>query len=161
MSKIITLLVRLQRQAVQFARRNSAYARYEYGVSSGQETLIYKKFCNGEYRDRYVALNLCNRSTIEYRIFRGTLRPETILASIEFAHALTAYAGRQTYPHVVNWTTDELWADFARYCLSGGYHYICHYMVYRGQWPLAVPPKSQKPQKPQKTTEDGICASQS
>jgi hypothetical protein len=42
--------------------------------------------------DRYVALNLQNRNTIELRFFKGTLRPETFVARLEAAHAVAEYA---------------------------------------------------------------------
>ena len=51
--------------------------------------------CNGAKnldQDRYEMVNLCNPSTIEFRIFRGTLKLESLLACVEFANALVAYA---------------------------------------------------------------------
>jgi hypothetical protein len=41
--------------------------------------------------DRYQAINLCNRSTIEFRIFRGTLKLESVLRNVEFVAALVAF----------------------------------------------------------------------
>lgn len=38
--------------------------------------------------DRYQALNLCNHSTIEVRIFRGNTRKERILKAVEFCAAM-------------------------------------------------------------------------
>ncbi|WP_165046316.1 amidoligase family protein [Adlercreutzia sp. ZJ138] len=35
-------------------------------------------------RDRYHAVNVTNDATIEFRLFRGTLKPETILATLQF-----------------------------------------------------------------------------
>ena len=51
--------------------------------------------CNGAKnldQDRYEMVNLCNSHTIEFRIFRGTLKLESLLACVEFANALVAYA---------------------------------------------------------------------
>jgi len=51
--------------------------------------------CNGAKnleQDRYEMVNLCNSSTIEFRIFRGTLKLESLLACVEFANAIVAYA---------------------------------------------------------------------
>lgn len=45
---------------------------------------------SGEH-DRYKAVNLKNRYTVEFRFFRGTLRRETILASIQFIDTLIKY----------------------------------------------------------------------
>jgi hypothetical protein len=38
--------------------------------------------------DRYTAINLTNRKTVEFRIFRGTLKKTTLLASIQFVDVL-------------------------------------------------------------------------
>lgn len=51
--------------------------------------------CNGAKnldRDRYEMVNLCGSKTIEFRIFRGTLKLESLLACVEFANAIVAYA---------------------------------------------------------------------
>jgi hypothetical protein len=40
---------------------------------------------------RYEAVNLCNYNTIEFRIFKGSLKLQTVLKNIEFATALVAY----------------------------------------------------------------------
>lgn len=45
---------------------------------------------------RYVGINRQNGSTIEFRIFRGTLERDTILASIQLVHNLCRYAMTHT-----------------------------------------------------------------
>ena len=47
---------------------------------------------NRENRSRYSALNLQNESTIELRLFRGTLKKETFLATLELVHNICKYA---------------------------------------------------------------------
>jgi hypothetical protein len=42
--------------------------------------------------DRYEMLNLTNSRTVEFRLFRGTLRAETLLACVEFANAVLEFA---------------------------------------------------------------------
>lgn len=39
-------------------------------------------------RERYEALNVTNSNTIEFRIFRGSLRYESVMAALEFVNAL-------------------------------------------------------------------------
>jgi len=46
--------------------------------------------------ERYMAINLCNRNTIEVRMFRGSLNAERIVANIEFLHALVEYTREMT-----------------------------------------------------------------
>lgn len=42
--------------------------------------------------ERYSALNLCNDNTIEFRLFRGTLKYETFMATWELVHNIVKYA---------------------------------------------------------------------
>jgi hypothetical protein len=41
--------------------------------------------------DRYEAVNLCNRHTIEFRIFKGTLKKESFFKCLEFCDALIRF----------------------------------------------------------------------
>jgi hypothetical protein len=45
----------------------------------------------GENGERYVAINFQNAATVELRYFRGNLRPEAILARVEFVDAIAHY----------------------------------------------------------------------
>lgn len=42
--------------------------------------------------DRYEMLNITSSRTVEFRLFRGTLRAETVLACVEFANAVLEFA---------------------------------------------------------------------
>lgn len=41
--------------------------------------------------DRYEAVNITSRKTIEFRIFRGSLKYESVISAIEFSHALVEF----------------------------------------------------------------------
>ena len=43
-------------------------------------------------KQRYSAINLNNEPTIEFRIFRGTLKKETFLATLELVHNICKYS---------------------------------------------------------------------
>lgn len=47
--------------------------------------------------DRYEALNLVNKGTIEFRIFRGTLKRESLFKSLEFCDALIYFCKECSY----------------------------------------------------------------
>lgn len=53
---------------------------------------------NKEISSRYMALNLTNRNTIEFRIFKGTLNYETFMADFEFVYYLTTLASDLSLP---------------------------------------------------------------
>ena len=47
-----------------------------------------------ESSDRYEAVNVTPTKTIEFRIFKGTLKYESLVAALEFVHALCEYTAR-------------------------------------------------------------------
>ena len=53
---------------------------------------------NKDTYDRYMALNLTNSKTIEFRFFKGTLKYETFMADFEFIDNLVYYASDLTIP---------------------------------------------------------------
>lgn len=62
-------------------RYSNGYSRFKYEMA---------KFSphNKQTGDRYEALNVTGSHTIEFRIFRGSLRYESIMAALEFVNAL-------------------------------------------------------------------------
>ena len=46
--------------------------------------------------DRYEAVNLTGSRTIEFRIFRGSLKYEAVIAAVEFCHALLQFCARES-----------------------------------------------------------------
>ena len=69
-----------------WAKKPNAYIM----ASDSEHDAICKAKQSGEY-DRYKAVNLKNRHTVEFRFFRGTLRRDTIIASIQFIDTLIKY----------------------------------------------------------------------
>ena len=60
---------------------------------------------NKETSTRYMALNLTNSNTIEFRIFKGTLKYETFMACFEFVYNLTRLASNKEIPiEELTWT---------------------------------------------------------
>ena len=71
-------------------------------------------FCNikpkkigtaAQSNDRYEAVNLTPRATIEFRLFKGTLKYESLIAAIEFTHALIEFC-KPTQTSITDLTTD-------------------------------------------------------
>lgn len=75
-----------QRQACRIAGRVSDYARWD-----DKGNLIAKVKHGANSAGHYSAVNTENRSTIEVRIFKGSLRKERVLSGIEFVHAVVEY----------------------------------------------------------------------
>jgi len=82
---------------IAFSRRNidriSRWACKPDGrfIETDSEDILVRKAINTSDRGRYQAVNLQNRNTVEFRIFRGTLKTSTLLASIQWVDTLINY----------------------------------------------------------------------
>ncbi len=76
-------------------------------------------------RSKYRAVNLNNDNTIEFRIFRGTTRFETFMASFELVHNIVAYA-------LENKITDLNKLDFVEIATYKCDEYISDYLTEKG-----------------------------
>lgn len=65
-------------------RYNSGYSRFKPELSKFTSQ-------NKMSSDRYEALNVSNSKTVEFRIFRGSLRYESIMAALEFVNAVCMF----------------------------------------------------------------------
>lgn len=98
-------------------KKNEALVRAvarRYKTEAGYAKIKHaKKLLDGQdkyARDRYEAVNLTNAKTIEFRIFKGTLRYESVMACLEFTRAVwlfTKEAGfnELTTQHFLQWIT--------------------------------------------------------
>lgn len=69
-------------------------------VMSGRKSNTYSKYKAKEIAtaaqsgDRHEAINLCNQDTVEFRMFKGTLKKESVYKNIEFCDALLDFAAQ-------------------------------------------------------------------
>jgi len=90
-------------------RRSSKWASYD-GSPRGAKS---KVTCPS---DRYVAVNFCNRDTVELRIFKGTLKPATFKATIELAHAIPHFCSVVDIATVLQYRNGASpWQAFCQY----------------------------------------------
>ena len=85
-SKILYFIERNWDEILIFTRRTEEQLE-EWANRYGIKENIAKtyEYAKGD-RDRYHCLNLCNDNTIEFRMFRGTLRHETFIATLQFVN---------------------------------------------------------------------------
>ncbi len=93
-------------RASQWASDTGVWYDYQSDDSRDQHTYKAKKHIRGN--GRYVALNCRPDYTVEFRIFRGSLIPATILASIELCDAISEYALTHTAPECCAATWDDI-----------------------------------------------------
>lgn len=81
--------------------------------------------CEADHSDRYTAVNLTNGATVEIRIFRGTLKRDTLIAAIQLVSNIFEYAMTHTWADILTST----WAEIAAY---KPYKEVTAYMETRG-----------------------------
>ncbi len=116
-------------ELVNFSRRNYSNlnrwaARYETISCSPKET--YKR-AKDKHMGRYVAVNLTNDSTVEFRIFRGTLKYKTFIAALQLIDRICSFA--------INSVDSELeetsWSDFVMAIDPAKYPELVEYLKLR------------------------------
>ena len=55
-----------------------------------------KANCSGRHEYHYYAINIANENTIEFRIFRGTLNLNTIMATLQLVNNMAITAKNKT-----------------------------------------------------------------
>jgi len=120
--RVVFFVERHWNELVKFSRRtldnlNHWAAKYATISSTTEET--YKK-AKDKRMGRYVAVNLENYNTIEFRLFRGTLRYKTFLATLQLVDEICYCA--------INMTDKEMedlsWSDFVSRILPKKYELI-------------------------------------
>jgi hypothetical protein len=74
---------------------------------------------------RYQAVNLQNFATVEFRIFRGTLKRDTLIASIQLVSNMTKYAMTHTPTECMNASWQDVvgveqFKELKAYCEARG-----------------------------------------
>lgn len=111
-AKMSLITYRLKDWFIRFSRRGgeSRWAGYvEPGLLvRGRDAEFLQEYYDRLIRDRYIAVNVRNDSTVEVRIFRGTLNPNTVLACLELVNNLALYARDHELEDCLAVTWDEL-----------------------------------------------------
>jgi len=113
-AKIILLIDRwYDSHIVQFARRNINKMRHwagkpNAGIKPEDNDVEAVNKSKKTANDRYRAVNLCNRHTVEFRFFRGTLKRDTIIASIQWVDTIIQYCRSTPLKDLFNVSWDEI-----------------------------------------------------
>lgn len=123
--KILYLFERFWQEVLRFSRRTESQmnhwaARYGY-KNSGKEILEHAKYDSGN--GRYACVNLTNYDTIEFRAFRGTLKYNTLIATLQFVARICKVALSLSeeeiqdlgWPQLVLLLTDESTPELIQY----------------------------------------------
>ena len=142
--KLTVLFRRYWPQLVKFSRRVESRLdqwaprpdiRYETrwsGAEIAQEMADFPTY-RANHNARYTAVNLTNTATIEFRIFRGSLKRDTVIAAIQLIDNMCEYAMTRTWDDIQAGT----WLDVAR-CKP--YNELDQYLINRGLMPADITP---------------------
>lgn len=129
-AKLMILFDRFWEKLVRFSRRNIEQMSwckkpdvYTDADENGTDDEIVGKA--KEWRDRYHAINLTNSQTIEFRLFRGTLKVSTIKASIQFVNCMIDFVMRHSLRDCMKTSWDAIFADTE-------YSELAEYLKFRG-----------------------------
>ncbi|SEH86682.1 Putative amidoligase enzyme [Ruminococcus flavefaciens] len=98
-------------ELLKFSRRSEySMARWasRYGYENSAKAILDKAKKGGN--GRYAALNLMNWTTIEFRLFRGTLKYNTLIAALELVNAICDVALNMAEDEIAN----QSWSDFVQ-----------------------------------------------
>ncbi len=70
-----------------------------------------KKSKDSSRGNRYKAINLCNNSTVEFRFFRGTLKRDTIIASIQWVDTIINYCKATPLKKLFDTNWDDIFGN--------------------------------------------------
>lgn len=109
--KLVEFFKRNQAFIIYMSRRLPSLLRQWAQVDESCRTNILRKIKRKLGDDRYRAINIRPTTTIEFRIFRGTLDAQAFLRNLAFIRSLIAFVKRSKLPQMTH-------ADYLRYLRS-------------------------------------------
>lgn len=94
-------------ECIKLAGRHSHYAQF-YGVKPTSDIVLRKSMP----RERYVAINLHPRHTVEVRIFKGSLRIPRVKTALDFMQSSIEFANKLTIKEASSGKTWDMFKDY-------------------------------------------------
>ncbi len=91
-------------------RQENHWAKFKKNSNESVKDTYGKSSC------RYQAVNFCNYHTVEFRLFRGTLKYSTFMATLELVDALVHWAKQFSINNIMQ--TKDAFVDFQKYVLT-------------------------------------------
>lgn len=136
-AKLIMLIDKFWDNVTKFSRRGQSELNrwaHKNDIDIKENDLvdeIKEKMNSQKSQGRYHAINLCNYSTIEFRLFRGTLRYETFIATLQFVQTMCLYAKSVSLNDIYSVTWNDIF-------LNTEFTELRIYMQCRGLLPTAT-----------------------
>lgn len=114
-AKLVWLVLRLKDDLTKFSRRGinelNHWAKFPMlpsPVMLAPDGLLTKYALETVADGRYQAINLCPDATVEFRLFRGTLKRDTLIATLQLVNNLVKYAMTHT---IEECALSAVWSD--------------------------------------------------
>ncbi len=101
------LINKNNKECIELAGRNSHYAQF-YGVKPTSDIVLRK----AQPRERYVAINLNPKHTVEVRIFKGSLRIPRVKTALDFMQSTIEFANKLTIKEASGGNTWGMYRDY-------------------------------------------------
>lgn len=135
--KLTAIVEHFANEMTVFSRRSSyqleSWAGFRYGTSLrghwgslSDENSDFIRTRN-THDDRYYAINCENAATVEFRLFNGTLKRDTLIATLQLVHNICDYARSHTWEEIQS--DDVNFLTIARYKV---YNELDSYLAARG-----------------------------
>ena len=106
-AKLLYLVEKFWDELVKFSRRNYANLdRWAKKYDKTPDEVV--DDMKSHNLDRYHAINLTNRKTIEFRMFRGTLKSETFFATLQLVDTIVRYVKEHTNADIQSLNFEDL-----------------------------------------------------
>ena len=115
-------------ELLKFSRRTRSQMEHwaaRYGRKDNPKEQI--EHAKSNFSDRYRAVNLTNQNTIEFRMFRGSLRRNTLVATLQLVNEICELAGFLSDEEMANLT----WTDFCARIGNLSYPELVEYLKIR------------------------------
>lgn len=107
-TRLLYLIDKFWDDIVRISRRNQRKMYYTKKVDMPVDTYVSKTNKSGNHDYHYYAINLINQETIEFRMFRGTLKVDTFLATLQFVNNCIIVAKTKSAEEIQRMSFEEL-----------------------------------------------------
>lgn len=108
-SRLLYLVDKFWGEIVKFSRRNQRRIdRYTKKLDRPISTYIHQSNKSGNHDYHYYAINLANKNTIEFRMFKGSLNIETLMATLQFVNNCVLCAKTKSAEEIQSMTFEDL-----------------------------------------------------
>ena len=116
-------------------RKSTRYASFRFyqDATRGLPKLIYKAYKEGQLINKYVAVNISPKDTIEFRVFRGTMKLDDFYGYLLFTDSVIKFCRTISLKNMVSWSSRKIWKTYKEYIITKKTKYSCVLLEYLKQ----------------------------